>query len=194
MGYGSEYDEWRLMNEIVELSEESGSDEENSASSGIFQLPKFNRFCLFEELACRIKSLLSSNRKGDPNCRSIMSFDTVSFDSLIIRSSMLPRNEQAHVHCKRNVYTVSNLSKFDDLLGERWYIRGLNTAGDFCYIIHNTVRFYLKHTKGKVDYQLLNDGSLVKRYYGKGYQLVFSFIRGDGISSTWNDILRTSQK
>ena len=29
---------------------------------------------------------------------------------------------------------MSSLSKLDDLLGERWYIRGLNSAGDFCYI------------------------------------------------------------
>ena len=46
---------------------------------------------VFEDLAYRVKSLLTSNRKGDPSCRIIMPFDQVSFDALVLRSSLLTR-------------------------------------------------------------------------------------------------------
>ena len=65
-------------------------------------------------------------------------------------------------------------------------------VGDFCYVMHNTVRFYLKYNGGKIDYQLLNDGSMVKQYFGKGYHLVFSFVRGDGVCAQWHDVLKKS--
>ena len=189
VGYGAEYDEWRMMDDIVELSDETDDETADCQSSeAVFQCPTFDRFCLYKELAYRVKSMLISNRKGDPNCRTIMPFDKVSFDSLVLRSS----TSNEYLHCKRKIYTLTNLSKFDDLLGKRWYIRGLNVAGDFCYIIHNSVRFYLRNCKGKIDYQLLDDGTLVEQYFGKGCYLVFSFVRGDGVSSQWNDILRKS--
>ena len=191
VGYGAEFDEWRPMDDIIELSDGSSSDDQtvDGHSSGIFQCPTFERFCLLKELGYRIKSLLISNRKGDPNCRTIMPFDQVSFDSLVLCGSLAT---SVNSHCKRKIYTLANLSKLDDLLGERWHIRGLNTAGDFCYIIHNSVRFYLKNSKGKIDYQLCSDGTLVKKYFGKGYYLVFSFVRGDGVSSQWNETLGKS--
>ena len=30
--------------------------------------------------------------------------------------------------------------KLNDLWVERWYVRGLNPAGDFCYIVHDTIK------------------------------------------------------
>jgi len=54
------------------------------------EFPSFLNLTDFEELAYQVKSLLSSQRKGDPKCRTVMSFDTVSFDSLIVRSSVIP--------------------------------------------------------------------------------------------------------
>ena len=57
-----------------------------------------------------------------------MSFDSLHFEALIRRGA---RNGTKG---KCEVYGLSSLSKLDDLLGERWYMRGLNSAGDFCYI------------------------------------------------------------
>ena len=189
IGYGPEYDEWRLMNEIVELTSDKSSSDEgphaDDSTRDFFQYPAIlDRVCV----QGIVKSLLISSRKGNPNCRTSMPFDQVSLDSLVVRSSMVPSCEQR----KKKIYTLLNLSKFDDILGERWYIRGLNMAGDFCYVMHNTVRFYLKCNGGKIDYQLLNDGSIIKQYFGKGYHLVFSFVREDGVCAQWNDILKKS--
>ena len=178
IGHGSEYDECRLKDEIFEISEETSNASAEDNDSHLMYTSI--HFSLFEELAFRIKSLLSSNRKGDPVCRIIMPFDAVSFDSLLIRSKALPKARL------RKIYTVA---KFDDILGDRWYIRGLNLEGDFCFIIPGSVKFYLKHYKGKVDFQMQSDGTVLKKTYGKGCKLIFSFVRGDGISTQWNEVI-----
>jgi len=112
-----------------------------------------------------------------------MPFDEVSFDSLLIRSKALPKAGL------RKIYTVVNMAKFDDILGDCWYIRGLNLEEDFCFIIPGSVKFYLKHYKGKVDFQIQSDGTVLKKTYGKGCKLIFSFVRGDGISTQWNKVI-----
>ena len=62
-------------------------------------------------------------------------------------------------------------------------------AGD--YIEPGTVSFYLKQSKPKPDFQLKNDGTLVKRYFGMQNQLVFQFVRNDGTSRQWNSVLQS---
>ena len=72
IGYGRKYDEWRKTDDIIDLNEEDrNSDEETLSLLGSKQLSKF---CLFEELACQIKSSLLSNRKANPVCSIVMSF------------------------------------------------------------------------------------------------------------------------
>ena len=111
IGCSSTYDEWRLKDKIVQLSDAESSSEENDCSESPAQSI---HFCLFQELAFRIKSLLNSSRKGDPICRSVMSFDALSFDSLIIRSRPLPK---AGLNSRRQVYTIASMTKLEDLLG-----------------------------------------------------------------------------
>ena len=80
VGYSRKYDGWRKADDIVDLNEsDNSSDEEASLLLGRSQLSKF---CLFEELACQIKSSLMSNRKADPVCSIVMSFDTLHFEAM----------------------------------------------------------------------------------------------------------------
>jgi len=196
VGYGEEYDEWRLKSEIVNLSsEEEGSScdsDEPVQFTRNFRGPLQSQCSVsqFEELAYRIKALLTSSRKGDPSCRIIMPFDQVSFDALALRCSLVNRNPK----CKRQVYKIHDLAKLNDLLGDRWHIRGLNAAGDFCYVMHDTMKLYMKQSQGRPDYQLLDDGTMVKTYFGRQKQLVVFFIRGDGVASQWNDIVKTGRR
>jgi len=81
------------------------------------------------------------------------------------------------------------MKNFDDLLGAKWYIRGLKTADDFCYITPVTVESYVRDRKGKVDYQVESDGTILQVHFGKGCQLVFKFVCGDGTLAQWNDII-----
>lgn len=185
VGYGEEYDEWRLESEVVNLS---GEEEGSSCDSDDvrFRGPVRSQCSVFEELLYRIKALLTSSRKGDPSCRIIMSFDQVSFDALAMRCSLVNRNSK----CKRQVYKVQDVSKLNDLLGDRWHIRGINASGDFCYVIDDTMKLYMKQSRGRPDYQLLDDGTMIKTYFGRQQQLVVFFIRGDGVATQWNDIVK----
>ena len=86
------------------------------------------------------------------------------------------------------MYGLSSLTKLDDLLGERWYIRGSNEAGDFCYVQSHTVRFYLKAPKQKLDYKLQQDGTIKIQNYGIKHRLVFKFVRSDGTVAEWSKL------
>ena len=110
-------------------------------------LIKQTQFCLCDKLGSRIKLLLLSKRKADPVCRISMTFDTIYFDGLIRWSKAISKSR----HSTSQVYTVPTLSTLDDTLGHRWYIRGINTAGGFYFITPGTVRFHLKHNKGKTE-------------------------------------------
>ena len=116
-----------------------------------------------------------------------MGFDTIHFDGLVRRGVSDKKLNQ-------NVYTLTSLTKFDDILGSRWYIRGINTAGDFCYVQPKTVKYQLKFFAGKPDYQLSDDVTLQQCIYGIQYELIFRFIRGDGISSQWYNVLNLCKK
>jgi len=91
---------------------------------------------------------------------------------------------------KKQYYTVKVLSNLDDVLGWRWYICGLNTVGDFCYVIPGSVKFHLK-------LRPITKCSLMAHWpkcsYGGGYQLMFQFVRGVGTPSQWNSILKSCQ-
>ena len=63
-----------------------------------------------------------------------MPFDKVHFNGLI-RRDVLDKKRS------KNLYCLSVLTKFDGILGERWYIKGINSAGDFCHIQTKTVRY-----------------------------------------------------
>lgn len=168
IGYSSEFDEWRRKEDIVNLEDDDSSDIISPFSRPQLPVPTITEFCLYKELSFKIKSLLYSNRKADPACSVVMSFDSVHFEGLMRRG--VKRNEGKG---KREVYGLASLTKLDDLLGERWYIRGLNSAGDFCYIEPGTVKYYLECCKGKLDYQLQEDGSITTMYFGIRHQFTY---------------------
>lgn len=118
-------------------------------------------------------------------CSISMSFDSIYFEGLARRGSNVASSSKV----KKQHYTVKVLSNLDDVLGRRWYIRGLNTVGDFCYAIPGSTKFHLKYCKTKTDYQMQPNGTLAECSYGGGYQLMFQFVRGDGTPSQWNSIL-----
>lgn len=152
IGYSSTYDEWRSRKGIVRLvgdEQEFSCDESGDTdpynSPLLWASKRIKHFCLYQELGSRVKSLLISCRKADPVCHISMSFDTIYFEGLIRRSTNLTSRCS-----KGQVYTLPTLTKLDDILGHRWYIRGINSAGDFCFVTPGTVKFYLKPCKGKL--------------------------------------------
>ena len=89
-------------------------------------------------------------------------------------------------HCGKEMYGITKYGDLDSLLGSKWFIRGLNESGDFCYAILKTVSFYLRGRNNIVDFKP-NDqgGSIRKVLYSQGRSLVFTFVRADGVSANF---------
>ena len=62
------------------------------------------------------------------------------------------------------------------MIGERWFIRGINSHLDFCAVVAKTVTFYLHKKAAIVDYLSPNNHGT-----DGGYVLVFRFVRFDGV-------------
>ena len=128
-------------NDIVNLSVSSDSDSDDESE----ELPVLCGYgtatafpgCvnLYEQLAYKIKSVLLCSLKGDPACQISMPFDSIHFDGLIRRSIPVQGTARSFILVK--------LTNLDEILGQRWYIQGVNAAGDFSYVKPETLRFYL---------------------------------------------------
>ena len=192
IGYSHEYDEWRPADEVVDLTpgrqEDRGNERTESDSEEVGETSRsdFKPFNLYKELASKIKSSLMSSRRRDPVCRVELGFDAIYFEGLVKRARLITKSRLS----TWQTYSIDKFAKLEDLLGRRWYIRGLNLAGDFCYVKPGTVIFYLMKQKVHADYQLEEDGTIKKYLFGGGYQLVFKFVRGDGTHTQWDSVRR----
>ena len=84
-------------------------------------------------------------------------------------------------------YTIDAYSDLDSLLGCNWHYRGLNSAGDFCYVMCGTVEFYL-YRKRPLVYYVVKEEKPTKTCVPQGYCLVFKYVRGDGPPSQFGKI------
>ena len=64
----------------------------------------------------------------------------------------------------------------------------LNKQMDFCYIIKETVQFYL-HRRLDIE-DPVDDTRTVRG----GYVLIFRFVRGDGVRRDWDDIVSLHER
>ena len=103
-----------------------------------------------------------------------MPFDRISFDGGLQQRGIKKC-------CVRGVqrYTISCYKDLNDLLGADWHVRGINVNGDFCYVILQTIEFYLYHRRPIKEYVPKN-GQTLEITRELGYGLTFSLIRGDG--------------
>ena len=163
LGYASVYDEWRAADEIVETSN---------------RREKYVPYSLYADLATRIKACLCLGRKADPEVRIDMPFDRVTFDG-----GLRLKGRELQV-CRGVVrYGISACEDLDEFFGKNWHVRGLNEAGDFNYIIVNTVQFWLYQRRPLVEYVPEPSASrnMVKIETLLGSMLVFSFVCGRGV-------------
>ena len=109
----------------------------------------------------------------------------MDFDYEIYNRDMKSLGQLKEMKGGNEIYSIVHYGDLDAVLGPKWFIRGLNDAGDFCYIILNTARFYLRKKLPLIDYQPHEDGQIRKMVYSQGYSLVFTFVRGDGVPSDY---------
>ena len=119
-----------------------------------------------------------SQRRSNPVVKIEMSFDRDVYEEGLSAAGYVKfmKREIKHV-------TIRSYSDLDDLLGINWHYRGLNLAGDFCYVIEDSIDFYLYKRRPLVQYIPDKDRTPAKFSVSRGHALVFKFIRGDGTGS-----------
>lgn len=126
---------------------------------------------LNKHLARRIKAALTSGRKESP---VEMPFDHVEFHGGLKTLGTKKRVVRGIQHYK--------IKKYEDLysiLGADWHWRGINSSGDFNYIVLDTVEYYLYHKRPIKEY-IPSSNSQPQQYYDMGDALVFTFVKGSG--------------
>lgn len=163
-GYSSEDDEWRDPGDIVDLT----------TPTPILT----NSFSLHQELALKIKRSLVNTRKSSPEVRIEMDFDKVLYDN-----GLKVHGQVKKVQRGLEIFKVTKYSDLEELLGPKWFIRGFNENGDFCYAILDTIHYYLRARRALVEFKPASDNAKPKRcVHSQGYSLVFCFIRADGVA------------
>ena len=128
IGFSQDFDKWRDPLDIVPLYEGSEVDDLKS--------PVLLPFSLYFELCNAIKKALNSGRKESPHVRIKMSFDKLQFTGGLKACSSSSRT-----YYGTERYKITDYNGLGCLLGKNWHVYGLNTNGDFCYIILNTLEF-----------------------------------------------------
>lgn len=173
VGFSSKHDEWQMKSDVVDLEH---GDSEEAPNHQISQ----HRFSLYHELATRIKTALNSSRKESPIIKIDMPFDGIEFNGGL---RICGENKR----CVRGVqrYTITKYQDLNGLLGANWHYRGINANGDFCYVLLNTVEFYLYRRRCMKEFAPLTNGEVKEVKRDIGDMLVFTFVRGDGTPDTF---------
>ena len=156
----------------------SHSGNSSTTRTGIASLPTvWQPFSLYRELGNKVKSSLQSSRRESPAVKLDMTFDKLLFEGGLGRLGMEKRV------CRGiRRYTIRAYSDIDSLLDKGWHWRGLNEAGDYCYVILDSVEFYL-YRKRPLQEFFPSSPSCYSCDRDQGYGLVFTFVRGDGLAS-----------
>ena len=87
------------------------------------------------------------------------------------------------IPCGRQ-FKLGKYSDLNELLGEDWHFRVVNTRGDFSYVVLETVKYHTYTPKPILEYTTKKNGSrklsYTPVYIEQETQLVFSFVRRDG--------------
>ena len=167
LGYSHSHDEWKPKQDIIDLVDDD--PEADREPGGLAE-----RFSLHQDLSSKIKAALNSGRKDSPVVKIDMPFDQVEFNGGLRIYGKEKRFLRGVQH-----YTISRYQDLNKLLGTNWHYRGLNRNGDFCFVILDTVEFYLYHRRPLKEYVSTELG-IVMQNRELGYMLVFTFVKGNG--------------
>ena len=134
---------------------------------------------MFCRLAREIKFGLFSSKRESPavrieTCIDMDIYQVYLSDIGVVRESR-----------GRNVHYLNNNRQLCNILGNKWHERILNINGDFCYVIAGTVQFWL-HEKNPVKEFVYMGDTLFESHIQNDLELIFTFVRGDGVSEEYN--------
>ena len=117
----------------------------------------------------------------------------MSFDILLFNGGLLPTAIPSRKVGGVQHYKIRKFIDLNSLLGNNWHFRGLNTNGDYDYVILETVEFYIRKSRPISEYIPGPASSVVdSTVHGPchfstdtGYTLTFTFIIGYGTPATF---------
>ena len=139
-------------------------------------------FSLYRELTIKIKKALTCGTKNSPAARICLSFDIIQFNGGL-KAVGVPSKIIGGIQ----YYRISHYHDLNPLLGRNWHFRGLNTNGDYGYVVMATVEFYVHKNKQLLEYypDISDDGSLSQSTFDTGYSLTFCFVCAYGTMTTF---------
>ena len=185
VGYGDNFDEWKDESELEMLDRDEEQTGEKEPLMSPFQ-SSVEHYCLFKDLSIKIKRALGCNRKASPEAKIAMSFDVLLFNGGLLPPAV-PSRKVGGIQR----YKIRKFSDLNSLLGNSWHFRGLNSRGDYGYVILETVEFYLRKSKRLSEYvpcpAARSDGNCGVRNVSTdtGYTLTFTFVVGYGTPVTF---------
>lgn len=172
IGYSARYDEWKAKEDIINIGDDDPDPNPEDPGPGSVITA---RFSLYQELVSRIKAALNSGRKDSPVVKIDLPFDRIEFNGGLRMCGTQKRLVRAIQH-----YSISRYEALDELLGKNWHYRGINCNRDFCYVILNTVDFYIYHRRSLKEYVPKPGQAALLQYRDMGDMLVFTFVKGNG--------------
>ena len=178
IGYDNKYDEWKDEEEILDYNESRRLT--MNKSNELMCKP----FSLYEDLAIKIKRALTCRRSGSPLVKIVMPFDVLLFNGGL-KLAGKPSKKVSGVQ----YFTINHYKDLNKLLGKYWHVRGINSSGDYGFVIKDTLQFAIKRCRSVPDYVAHHhDDSevcVVKSLIDTGHCLTFNFTEGYGNSTTF---------
>ena len=172
IGYDEEFDEWRQADDLVPLNNNIHTT----------QVPIIQPYSLHFELGLKLKQNLVCGKKQAPRVTIDM-----GFDYLLFRGGLQVAGVAKETVRVIQRYTLVGYHDLDHLLGENWHYRGINSRGDYAFIILDTIEYYISKRRFITVYsppEQPSDDSTPHKI-DAGYSLKFSFVRGYGNRSTF---------
>jgi len=109
------------------------------------------------------------------------------FDVLLFNGGLKIAGEPSRRIHGTQRYKINHFRDLNPLFGQHWHFRGLNTNGDYGYVVLETVEFYLHSRRKLVEYlpPTSASASITEKSTDIGYVLTFCFVRGFGTQSTF---------
>ena len=153
IGWDKRYDEWRPVNEIVDIPKEFL---ETTEATSFFYL----------QLATRIKEALHIQRKTDSSVEVCLPMPRDAFEPLKLYGQLNSSGK----------YSLSKLTDLNELLGQNWHFKIVNANKDFAFIIEGTLSFCMTERPPLVEFNA-DGGSVITH---RGFVLVVKFVRARG--------------
>ena len=176
VGFSSDWDEWRYEEEL-----ESQDDSDHCTTS----VEPYQPYSIYSCLRVRVKLALNCGRKVSPVVKISMPFDVIQFNGGLKTVGVPLKNVRGVQH-----YIINQYEDLNPFLGSYWRFRGLNTNGDYGYVLLDTVDFCLRKARSLVEYyppmaSSADEQSPSKTFTDTGHVLSFYFVCKYGTGTTF---------